>query len=189
MRYALVFIALAACAAPEPTPRPRVGVTVVTPSPVRTDGDPEIHFSPGGGCEAAVIRYIDAATTSIYVQAYSFTSKPIGDALIAAHGRGLQVHILLDKSDVTGTKTELADFESAHVPTLIDSKHAIAHNKVMIFDMKIVETGSFNYTKAAEHSNAENCIFLPSPATAAVYFANWQAHEAHSTLRPMVPSP
>ncbi len=48
---------------------------------------------------------------------------------------------------------------------------------------------NFNFTQAAEHSNAENCLFLPDPALAATYYANWQAHEAHSALSPMVPSP
>jgi phosphatidylserine/phosphatidylglycerophosphate/cardiolipin synthase-like enzyme len=33
---------------------------------------------------------------------------------------------------------------------MIDSAHAIAHNKIMIIDGETVITGSFNCTKAAE---------------------------------------
>lgn len=40
------------------------------------------------------------------------------------------------------------------MPTYIDAKHAIAHNKIMITDGATVLTGSFNFTKAAQEKNA-----------------------------------
>ena len=56
---------------------------------------------------------------------------------------------------------------------LIDDKHAIAHNKVMIIDGNTVITGSFNFTKAAEEKNAENVIVLKdNPALAQRYTQN-----------------
>jgi phosphatidylserine/phosphatidylglycerophosphate/cardiolipin synthase-like enzyme len=73
----------------------------------------EVHFSPKGGCTEAVVQEINAAQTSILVQAYSFTSAPIANALVDAHKRG--VHI--------------------------DAEHAIAHNKVMVIDGQTVITG------------------------------------------------
>jgi phosphatidylserine/phosphatidylglycerophosphate/cardiolipin synthase-like enzyme len=45
-----------------------------------------------------------------------------------------------------------------NIPTYIDSKHTIAHNKIMIIDKATVITGSFNFTKAAEEKNAENLL-------------------------------
>lgn len=36
----------------------------------------------------------------------------------------------------------------------------IAHNKVMVIDGRTVITGSFNFTKAAEESNAENLLVI-----------------------------
>ena len=42
-------------------------------------------FSPKGGCTNAIVRQINAAKTSILVQAYSFTSTPIAKALVEAH--------------------------------------------------------------------------------------------------------
>ena len=42
--------------------------------------------------------------------------------------------------------TSAADFLAhAGVPTLIDSEHAIAHNKVMVVDGETVITGAFNF--------------------------------------------
>lgn len=44
----------------------------------------------------------------------------------------------------------------------------------------MVLTGSFNFTKAAEESNAENVLVLKDPDLAARYLANWEEHQAHS---------
>jgi phosphatidylserine/phosphatidylglycerophosphate/cardiolipin synthase-like enzyme len=50
----------------------------------------------------------------------------------------------------------------------------------MVIDGQTVITGSFNFTKAAEESNAENLLVIRSSDLAAKYTANWQAHAAHS---------
>jgi len=62
----------------------------------------------------------------------------------------------------------------------MDAKHAIAHNKIMIIDSATVITGSFNFTKAAQQSNAENLLVLRDAAAAAKYEANWNIHVRHS---------
>ena len=64
--------------------------------------------------------------------------------------------------------------------TFIDDKHAIAHNKVMVIDGHVVITGSFNFTKAAEESNAENLLVIDDVDLAQKYAKNWQEHLAHS---------
>jgi len=45
-----------------------------------------------------ILEEINKATTSIHMQAYSFTSKPIADALIRAHKRAVIVVVIADKS-------------------------------------------------------------------------------------------
>lgn len=137
-------------------------------------------FSPGGGCTEAIVDCIHAAKKSVRIQAYSFTSAPIAAAVVDAHKRGLDVVVILDKSQRT-EKYSSADFLAhAGVPTLIDAKHAIAHNKIIILDGVVVLTGSFNFTKSAEEKNAENLIELEDRALAARYTENWQKHLKHS---------
>ena len=140
----------------------------------------EVYFSPEGGCTEAVVREIDAAQTSILVQAYSFTSAPIAKALVEAHQRGVHVEAILDRSQES-EKYSSADFVlHAGIPTMIDAKHAIAHNKVILIDGGIVITGSFNFTKAAEEHNAENLLVIRDRQIAEKYTVNWQLHAAHS---------
>ena len=140
----------------------------------------EVYFSPKGGCTEAVAREIDAAKTTIIVQAYSFTSAPIAKALVEAHNRGVDVRVILDRSQRT-EKYSSADFVAhAGIPTWIDAQHAIAHNKIMVIDGATVLTGSFNFTKAAEEHNAENLLVIRDKALAEKYVANWQTHVEHS---------
>ena len=140
----------------------------------------EIHFSPKGGCTEAVVKEINAAKTEILVQAYSFTSVPIAKALVDAHKRSVKIQVILDKSQRT-EKYSSADFvRNSGVPTLIDAKHAIAHNKVMVIDGQTVITGSFNFTSAAENNNAENLLIIRDKEIADKYAANWKVHADHS---------
>lgn len=53
----------------------------------------QVYFSPKGGCTEAVVKELDAAKETVLVQAYSFTSAPIANALLAAHKRGVKVEV------------------------------------------------------------------------------------------------
>ena len=140
----------------------------------------EVYFSPKGGCTEAVVKELNAAKATVLVQAYSFTSAPIAKALVDAHKRGVQVQVILDKSQ-RKEKYSSADFVlHAGIPTFIDAKHAIAHNKIMVIDGQTVITGSFNFTTAAEEHNAENLLVIRDKALADKYAANWKVHAEHS---------
>ena len=66
----------------------------------------DVYFSPKGGAAEAVVRALDAARQTVYVQAYSFTNKDILEALVNAHQRGVAVHVILDKSNLSDEYTE-----------------------------------------------------------------------------------
>lgn len=148
--------------------------------PVAALAAPEVCFTPGADCTAVIVRELAAAKETVRVQAYSFTSAPIAKALVAASRRGVRVEVILDRSNRTGQYSGLTFLLHEGVPTRVDSSHAIAHNKVMIIDDEVVVTGSFNFTSAAQHHNAENLLVVHDRALAARYSANWRAHLAHS---------
>ena len=142
----------------------------------------QVYFSPRGGATSAIVQAIDNAKSTVLVQAYSFTSQPIAEAIVRAHERGVKVQVLLDKSQRTQKYTAAHFLVQGGIPVLIDASHAIAHNKVIIIDNTIVVTGSFNFTKAAENRNAENLLLLQSKELAGLYAENWQNHYRHSVL-------
>ena len=151
----------------------------------------ESYFSPKGGCAEAVVRQINKARREILVQAYSFTCPEIAAALIAARKRGVGVTILLDHSNEAETYSELKDIEQQGLKPLIDANHAIAHNKIMIIDGRTLITGSFNFTRQADHENAENLlIFHHHSELLERYKKNFHAHKEHclapGTAKPQV---
>jgi phosphatidylserine/phosphatidylglycerophosphate/cardiolipin synthase-like enzyme len=142
----------------------------------------EVYFSPNGECTNTIIRELNNAKHTILVQAYSFTSAPIAKALLDAHKRGINVEVILDKSQKTQSYSSATFLFNVGIPTKIDAQHSIAHNKVMIIDGETVITGSFNYTKAAEESNAENLLIIHDEKLASLYTKNWQEHAGHSEI-------
>src|SRR5659263_178361 len=108
---------------PQSTVASAVSAVAATPSV-------EVFFSPHGGATEAVVHELGNAKNEILVQAYSFTSAPIAKALVDAHKRGVKVTVVLDRSQ-RSVKYSSADFvNNAGIPTYIDAKHAIAHNKI-----------------------------------------------------------
>jgi phosphatidylserine/phosphatidylglycerophosphate/cardiolipin synthase-like enzyme len=143
--------------------------------------DIQVFFSPKGGCAEAIVRELSKARHEILVQAYSFTSDPITKALVDAKKRGVTVEIVLDKSNEVEQYSDLHIFIEQGVSTHIDHEHAIAHNKIMIVDKKVVMTGSYNFTNQAEHENAENLMILRGyPELMNWYRVNFFKHRDHS---------
>ena len=141
----------------------------------------DVHFSPKGGCADRVVREIGNARHEVLVLAYSFTSKAITEALIAAHRRGVIVDVVLDHSNEKDEHTDLGLLEAAGLKPLVDPHHAIAHNKVMVIDRRTVLTGSFNFTRQAEHENAENLLVLHHHREmVAAYRQNFHVHRDHA---------
>src|SRR5215469_14816644 len=139
---------------------------------------PEYGMAPS--CTQEVVDALTSARKSVLVQAYSFTSAPIAKALLDAHRHGVEVKVILDRSNRTAHYSAATFLDHAGIPVWIDAQHAIAHNKIMIIDGNTILTGSFNFTKAAEQQNAENLVTIRDSALAEQYTANWQKHLQHS---------
>jgi len=161
-------------------------VSTVPPAALAAEQAPlQVCFTPGGDCTDLVVRQIAAARHQILVQAYSFTSVPILSALRAAHARGVDVEVIVDKTSAgvskSGSHYSAAIYlTNAGIPVWVDIKVAIAHNKVMIVDGAVVITGSFNFTAAAQNRNAENLLVISDPTIAAQYRDNWRRRQGVS---------
>jgi phosphatidylserine/phosphatidylglycerophosphate/cardiolipin synthase-like enzyme len=146
-----------------------------------TPASARVHFSPKGGCTEAVVAELSKARREVLVLAYSFTSRPITEALIEASRRGVTVSIILDHSNEKEPHTDLPFLLEHGLEPLIDPHHAIAHNKVMVIDRRTVITGSFNFTHQAEHENAENLLVLRGHRDLARQFHdNFHEHKSHA---------
>jgi phosphatidylserine/phosphatidylglycerophosphate/cardiolipin synthase-like enzyme len=94
----------------------------------------------------------------------------------------VKVEVILDKSQRTQKYSSATFLFNQGIPVKIDAAQAIAHNKVIVIDGETVITGSFNFTKTAEESNAENLLVIHDRKLAALYTKNWREHERHSEV-------
>lgn len=147
--------------------------------------DAEVAFSPDRGATALVIKTIGEAKLSVRVAAYSFTSKPIAEALLNAERHGIDVKVVVDKSNATARYTAATFLANQGVPVRVDYRYAIMHDKFLVVDDETVEEGSFNFTTAAESRNAENVLVLHDANVAAKYGEEWDRLWAESeTMQP-----
>jgi phosphatidylserine/phosphatidylglycerophosphate/cardiolipin synthase-like enzyme len=149
-------------------------------------GTLQFAFSPDGGAARLIIDAIDEARTQVLVQAYIFTHQDIARALISAHRRGLDVQVIADAEQATRAEHHvLNSLKREGIAVWLDAQHSAAHNKIMLIDVAgkdaVLISGSFNFTYAAEHLNAENLLIFRGNAPLARTFAdNWHAHRAHA---------
>jgi phosphatidylserine/phosphatidylglycerophosphate/cardiolipin synthase-like enzyme len=153
-------------------------------------GTIQVAFTPGDDADGLIMQAIRHARKQILVQAYSFTHLGIADALIKAHQRGVEVAVIADLQQTERIPTSLIrQLAAAGIAVYTDNEHASAHNKVMIIDADshpVVITGSYNFTHAAQYTNAENLLILrDNPDIAYAYRNNWQRHRQHSL--PLLP--
>jgi phosphatidylserine/phosphatidylglycerophosphate/cardiolipin synthase-like enzyme len=147
------------------------------------DSNYTVCFTPGMDCTQLIVKTLQEAKDSIFLQAYSFTSAPIAKAVVEAKQRGVAVFVILDKSQSPKNKYSSAKYLlDNNIETYIDYKPAIAHNKIIIVDGAIVLTGSFNFTRAAQLHNAENFIIIRDKELAKLYLANWHDRCERSML-------
>lgn len=157
------------------------------PPPVLSaSGTVQVAFTPGQDAGKLIADAIDDAHTQVLVQAFSFTHRRIADALIAARHRGVDVKVIADREQTEKIPTSLiARMASQGVPVFMDSNHSSAHNKVMLIDAGSAQatliTGSFNFTHAAQHKNAENVLVMRgNSALVDLYLENWLDHFRHA---------
>jgi phosphatidylserine/phosphatidylglycerophosphate/cardiolipin synthase-like enzyme len=103
---------------------------------------------------------------------------------LEAHKRGVKVETILDKK--TANPSTVTFLLISRMPTYID--HKSNNDKemvVMVIDQATVITGPFDFTKAAEETNAENLLIIKSGELARLYVDNWNAHRQR--LEPLAP--
>ncbi len=142
----------------------------------------DVCFTPGEDCTQLIIDTIKKSKKNLKIQAYSFTSAPIAQAVIDVQKQGVDVQVILDKSQFTSAYSASTFLLNHRVKVWKDHRVAIAHNKVMIIDDETLITGSFNFTQSAQKRNAENVLIIKDKKIANKYVKNWQKRMAFSDL-------
>lgn len=137
-----------------------------------------VGFSPEGSAQQLVINTLNSARHAINLMGYSFTSPEVVKALIAAKRRGVDVRVVLDSKGNQGRASVAAInlLVNAEIEVRTVDNYKIMHDKVAIIDGITVQTGSYNYSRAAQRSNSENVVVMwQMPEVAQVYLGHWQS--------------
>lgn len=117
--------------------------------------------------------------------AYSFTSRPIAQALLEAQQRGVHIFVIGDAEQASKSYSSFNYLANHKINVRLNSSFQSMHNKFMVIDNTIIQTGSFNYTAAAAKKNAENIVVIDDKKTAEKFSSYWkQLYETSAPLKP-----
>ncbi len=106
---------------------------------------------------------IDDTSKTVEVALYGMTLPNVARALVRAKNRGVEVRVIINQKHAFVRRSE-------EIQYLIDNginlrtirglgSYGVMHNKMGIFDNKIMTTGSFNWVISANVANTENIVF------------------------------
>ncbi len=133
----------------------------------------QAFFSPDDEVESVIAYWVGKANSSIEVAMYTFTSSRLAQSLIDAAKRGIDVKVILEKSNVN-QYSKYVILRSNGVRVQLDSNPSLMHNKFCVIDDEIVITGSYNWTKAAREDNDENIVLIRCSELANLYHEEFQ---------------
>ncbi|MBU0596011.1 hypothetical protein KJ567_04955 [Candidatus Bipolaricaulota bacterium] len=124
----------------------------------------------------AVEEAIDAAETSIValLSTVELEDDPLVDALIAAHGRGVDVRVLIDTSDWSSDirakgERAVAGLQEHGIDARLDDPAVTTHAKLIVFDGETTILGSSNWNAYAFTEHEQANVRIDDPTIAAVY--------------------
>jgi phosphatidylserine/phosphatidylglycerophosphate/cardiolipin synthase-like enzyme len=136
----------------------------------------EQRFCPQENCEDAVIKETLGAKKEITFMFFTFTSDPLGEALIAVHRRNIAVRGVFE--DRQGDEySEQGRLNASGVLVKLDGNKYTMHHKVMIIDKNTVITGSYNPTASADERNDENLLIIRDETIARTYYEEFSRVE------------
>jgi phosphatidylserine/phosphatidylglycerophosphate/cardiolipin synthase-like enzyme len=148
----------------------------------------EAYFSPGDNGSSQIQNMITNYTDyDVFFSIYAFTDFNISNRMKSKRQAGKNIRGVFDRDTASGVCTEISGHgQYAWNPpgdVVIDYAETnggyLYHHKYMIIDPlnansnPVLETGSFNYSNAANNNNDENFVMVFSPRVANLYLQEW----------------
>ncbi|MBP8033541.1 MAG: T9SS type A sorting domain-containing protein [Bacteroidia bacterium] len=145
----------------------------------------ESYFSPTDATATKIVNAINSANFSLDVAMFTFTDNDLGDAVVAAKNRGVNVRCIIENVSYFGS--EYTKLVNAGIPVI--SHENITndfHHKYCIIDAvntssdPIVVTGSHNWSNSANDEYDENTLIIHDAIVANQYLEEFS--KRHSVL-------
>ena len=149
---------------------------------------PSVALRPNIPVEAELIKALDASQESILIAVYEFKSAGLLDAVRRARSRGVEVKIVLDWRNVFPSPAKPGQYQAKRSPEISAllregfdvtvlkglGEYGIMHNKFAVFDGKLAEFGSYNWSRFSENNHYENMVFTDEARRVADLAAYWK---------------
>jgi DNA uptake protein ComE-like DNA-binding protein len=129
----------------------------------------EVYFSLYDNPQKEITKNINQAQAYINIAMYTFTDQEIALSLSNAQNRGVKVRVYLDRSQIESTYSVSRLLVQKGLKVRISTNNYIMHHKFAIIDNRLLLTGSYNWTAAANNKNDENLMVIDDPEVIARY--------------------
>lgn len=120
------------------------------------NGSLKVLFCPDDPCEEEVVSWISQSKEWVLVEAYSFTSWGVLDALKEADARGVRVIVVVEPSQ----EQAVDRLKGSSVLVVRFKGQGLLHRKLVVIDGRILIAGSANPTLSGFHANDENLLVV-----------------------------
>jgi phosphatidylserine/phosphatidylglycerophosphate/cardiolipin synthase-like enzyme len=132
----------------------------------------------GGGLDERLVTLINGAHRTLDVAIYEFNLRNVAEAMARAADRGVRVRMVTDSDTIAdrdgATQAALDVVRTAGIPIVPDGRRGLMHNKFIVVDGELVETGSANYTDREAYRNNNNAIVVQSRSLAENYSTEFE---------------
>lgn len=126
----------------------------------------QIFFSSNSKISDQIVKSINNGQKTIDLALYEFTSEELQETLNAARDRGVKIRIIADRLQAGDQNTVIPQLiKDGYDVKLLSGRQnqknpGSMHNKFAIFDGRLLEVGSYNWTYSADNLNYENALFI-----------------------------
>jgi len=125
-------------------------------------------INPGIG----LLKLIRQSRKAFYGAFYDIDLPELARELIIAHRRGVDIRLVTDDKNFSGSSIDALLKEG--IPVITDNKSSLMHNKFAISDFHTIFTGSYNATKNGTFKNNNNAVIIDSDELAEIYLQEFQ---------------
>ena len=157
-------------------------------------GLPAYLFTEEEKVSAVVVNAIERTGSTLDVALYNLQIPAASRALVQARDRGVKVRVILDYEHVyPKAGKEMQDLVDAGLDVRVMKGRAGSgsmHCKFAVFDGKLIETGSANWSLSAESASYENMMFVSDQHIIQGYQADfeWMWRQARPAGKPDAPA-
>lgn len=132
----------------------------------------ELYFSPSDKTTSKIKFAIDQAQSYVIFGIMVFTENSLGNAIVDAQLRGLDIHGIIDYVEYTGSEYQYLKDNGVYVRNYVNPDGSqwpdgpVFHHKYAIIDFlegaenPVAITGSHNWSASAESKNDENTLII-----------------------------